>query len=70
MPIDLAGITPGLQKTEEAPKKVDIRCKSYPDCNSIQAIEVNYAGNKGSRLYQCCKCHRTWSVAVGGSVDL
>jgi len=71
MPIDPAGTTPGLQQKEEPPKRVNIRCKNYPDCDSIQAIEIEYAGQKGgSRLYQCCKCHRTWSVAVGGSVEL
>jgi len=70
MPIDPAGTVPGLKEKEEAPEQIHFRCKN-PDCDSILAIEMKVPGQSpGSRLYQCCKCKRTWNVPVGGSVEL
>jgi len=71
MPIDPAGTTPGLQPPQaEDPPKVHLKCKNA-SCNSILAIEMKFAGQPGGRrMYQCVKCHLTWGVPVGGSVDL
>lgn len=69
MKIDHAGTTPGLvgQATEQ--KTVNMRCKN-PDCDCIQAIEVVLPVASLSRTYRCVKCHRTWGITVGGSVNL
>lgn len=70
MPIDPAGITPGLTPRQEEAPKINIRCKN-PDCDSIVAIELKLSGQEpGHRLYQCCKCKVTRGVAVGGSINL
>ena len=70
MPIDPAGTVPGLKEKEEEPKKIHIRCKN-PECDSILAIEVKMPQQEGGRrLYQCCKCKKTWGIPVGGSVEL
>jgi hypothetical protein len=71
MPIDPAGTTPGLQpKTEEIPT-INLRCKSYPSCDSLLAIEVKLPGaHPANRMYRCVKCQRTWGIAVGGSFNL
>jgi hypothetical protein len=70
MPIDPAGTTPGLKKTETVPKEMHVRCKN-PQCDSILAIELKIAGQEGGRrMYQCCKCKHTWGVVVGGFVEL
>lgn len=66
--IDPAGTTPGLvgQVTEQ--KTVNMRCKNA-NCDSIEAVEVN-VGQPHARVYRCVKCHRSWGVNVGGSVNL
>jgi transposase-like protein len=68
MPIDHTGTAPGLAQSTNKPEAVHLRCKS-PDCDSMLAIEISAPG-AGQRLYQCCKCHRTSSVLVGGSFSL
>lgn len=71
MPIDPAGTTPGLSPSTEEPESLNMRCKSFPQCDSMLAIEMTHAGiPAGRRMYQCVKCKRSWGVPVGGSVDL
>jgi hypothetical protein len=70
MAVDPTGTTPGLKETEETPEEVHMRCKN-PECDSILAVEMKIPGQTGGRrMYQCCKCKRTWGVPVGGSVEL
>jgi len=70
MPIDPTGTTPGLAPQQDVPSKINMRCKNS-DCDSIVAIELKVPGqDAGQRLYQCCKCKVTRSVAVGGSISL
>lgn len=71
-PVDITGTSPGLiQEEKEPPKEVHVRCKN-PSCDSILAVEIEFAGHKGggNRMYQCCKCGKTWGISVGGSVNL
>jgi len=71
MPIDHAGTKPGLTPQEEEPEQFNMRCKSYPECDSMLVIEMKHPGiPPGSRMYQCCKCKRTFGMAVGGAVEL
>jgi hypothetical protein len=70
MPIDPAGTIPGLKEKSKEIPTVHVRCRNS-GCDSILAIEIEIPGQKGgSHLYQCCKCKRTWGVAMGGSVEL
>lgn len=71
MPIDQAGTAPGLKQEVDEPPKVHLKCKNT-SCDSILAIEIKVAGQTSGarRLYQCEKCKTTWSVPVGGSVEL
>jgi len=70
VPIDPAGITPGLTSKQEEAPKINMRCKN-PDCDSIVAIELKLPGSESSqRLYQCCKCKVTRGIAVGGRINL
>ncbi len=68
MPIDPAGTKPGLTPAAVEPKKHNMRCKNK-DCPSIEVHEIN-AGMPGRHLYRCVKCHTTWGVVTGGSINL
>ena len=71
MPIDPAGTAPGITPKVEEPPVHNMRCKSYPQCDSMTAIEMKHPGlPAGSRMYQCTKCKRSWGIPVGGSVEL
>jgi DNA-directed RNA polymerase subunit M/transcription elongation factor TFIIS len=68
MPIDHTGTEPGLQSKEDEIPKINLRCKSFPQCDSVLAIEVKIPGmHPSTRLYRCVKCQRTWGVPVGGA---
>jgi len=69
MPIDQEGTAPGLKATAKEPKQVHMKCKS-DNCDSILAVEVELPGQAGSHVYRCVKCHRTWGIRTGGSIDL
>lgn len=70
MPIDQTGTAPGLTPSVEEAPKLNMRCKAQ-GCNSMQVTEMKVPGiPAGTRLYQCCKCHRVTSVAVGGAFEL
>lgn len=67
--IDPTGTQPGVVRTEEEPKPVDMKCKN-PNCDSILATELKTPGvGRGQHLFQCVKCKQSWSVSVGGGVD-
>lgn len=70
MPIDPAGTTPGLSgQVAEEPKQHHMKCKNQ-NCDSITVVEVNLPNNAGRHMYRCVKCHTSWGVLTGGSVDL
>ncbi|MFA5054383.1 MAG: hypothetical protein WC565_10005 [Parcubacteria group bacterium] len=67
--IDPTGTQPGAVTPVEEPRVVNMKCKT-PECDSIQAIELDIPGvSRGQHMYQCVKCRRTWGTAVGGSVE-
>ena len=67
--IDPAGTTPGLAGNQAPEQKtVTMKCKNE-GCSSIEAVEVNI-GQPHARVYRCVKCHRSWGINVGGSVNL
>jgi hypothetical protein len=76
MSFDPKGTTPGLM-TESKPQPTihHMRCRNE-NCTSIQATEIvmgstpEGAGASHNRLYQCVKCRHTWTLGVGGSVNL
>lgn len=47
---------------------VSLKCRN-PKCDSISAVEVPIP-RPGKRVYRCVKCNHTWSVQVGGKVDI
>ena len=69
MSVDPTGTKPGLARKEDAPETIHMSCKN-DNCDSMLAIEIKIAGHDSSRMYQCCKCKMTRSIAVGGSVNL
>lgn len=70
MPIDPSGTAPGLVDAEVVKEKVHVRCRN-PNCDSILAFAIKVAGgNPANRMFQCCECKRTWSVSVGGVIEL
>ncbi len=70
MPIDEKGTAPGLVSPQaEPPKKHFMRCKNQ-NCDSIEVVEVQMPNNPGRHLYRCVKCHTSWGVSTGGSIDL
>jgi transposase-like protein len=70
MPIDPTGTAPGLTgQVPEEPKHLHMKCKN-PSCDSISVVEVHLPNNPGRHLYRCVKCHTSWGVMTGGSVDL
>ena len=68
MPIDLKGTEPGLVSAPEKPKEIALKCRNTA-CNSKRAIDVSVAGVPGHR-YQCVVCKHTWSIYLGGSLDI
>ena len=71
MPIDPAGVTPGLAaSTQPDARRVNMKCKRS-DCDSITAIDVAHPQSlSGRHMYQCVKCRTSWGVNTGGSIDL
>lgn len=56
------GVTPELGE-----KTINMKCHN-PKCSSITAVELKIPkGGNSNRLYQCTRCHFTWSVSVGGN---
>jgi len=75
MNFDPKGTAPGINAGEPpAAKTLHVKCRN-DSCDSIQAIEIVTepvrpgAGASHNRLYQCVKCHHTWNMPVGGSVN-
>jgi len=69
MPIDPAGVKPGLVQSPDSPVQHHIKCKRE-GCDSILAIEIKIPNSGGRHLYQCVKCHTTWGINTGGGIDL
>jgi hypothetical protein len=69
MPIDPASTKPGLKPQPEEPKTLNMRCKNK-GCDSMEVHEMPMPANTGRHIYRCIKCHTTWGVVTGGSVDL
>lgn len=74
--VDFAGVKPGLSGTvKDARKTVSMKCRN-DRCSSKDAFEVNIQGNHSnagaphSRGYQCARCRTTWTVGVGGFVNI
>lgn len=68
MPIDIKGTAPGLVNSPEKPKEIFLKCRNA-NCSSKKAIDVSVPGVPGHR-YQCVVCKHTWSINIGGSVDI
>ena len=70
MSIDYAGTKPGLPPPlPEEPEHIHMRCKRYPTCDSMLAIEITPPGMPGgAHLYQCVRCKTTCGIATGGAV--
>lgn len=69
MPVDPRGTTPGLAPQAKPQEDVvNLKCRN-PKCRSISATEIKIP-NKGTRIYRCTKCSHTWTIAVGGQIDI
>jgi len=75
MSVDPKGTTPGLKAETKEPKVHHMKCRNE-DCPSMQVTEIptggapEGAGAAHNRLYQCVTCHLTWTLGVGGSVNI
>lgn len=74
MAVDHTGTAPGLVgEADPRPRKAPtcaMRCKNA-GCDSMEAMEMRVAGMPAhSRIYQCVKCKRTFSLQVGGAFEL
>lgn len=69
MSFDHAGTKPGLTPEAQEPPRHNMRCKNK-NCDSIEVFEIQYPNSGGRHMYRCVKCHTTWGVLTGGSVDL
>lgn len=76
MSFDPKGTEPGL--TSASSKQAEIlhmKCRKE-NCKSLRATEVTQtsnvenAGAPNLRIYRCAECGSTWSVAVGGFVNI
>jgi hypothetical protein len=71
MPPTLPVATPHGQPGKAADRaRHHMKCKNQ-NCDSIQVYEVDIPPNRngGRHVYECCKCHTTWGVPTGGSVE-
>ncbi len=60
--------TDPVPPTEPELARHNMKCKNK-NCDSIQVFEIPM--NMGGRhMYRCVKCHTTWGVMTGGSVDI
>ncbi len=52
-------------------KKHNMKCKNR-NCDGMEVYELDIPPikNSGRHVYECTKCHTTWGVHTGGSVDL
>lgn len=73
---DPAGTSPGLTgASAPQPKVHHMKCREE-GCPSLQAIEITppvsreNAGAPHHRTYQCLRCKNTWTMSVGGFVNL
>jgi hypothetical protein len=71
MPIDPTGTTPGLSpKTKEEEKPLLLACRNKRrKCDSMTATKLD-TGPGGPRMYRCTECGHTWTINVGGAVNL
>lgn len=69
MPADPRGTTPGLAPSAKPSEAViNLKCRN-PKCKSITATEIKIP-NKSQRIYRCTKCGHTWTISVGGNIDI
>lgn len=52
----------------DEPVQHNMKCKNK-NCDSINVIEIPTGGG-ARRMYRCVKCHTSWGVLTGGSIDL
>lgn len=68
MPIDPTGTTPGLAlQAQPDPNVVNMKCRNRK-CKSITATQIKVPSQQ--RVYRCTKCGHTWSIVVGGNIDI
>lgn len=69
MPVDPKGTTPGLNPgSKPVEGTVNMKCRN-PKCKSITSTEIRLP-NKSQRVYRCTKCGYTWTINVGGFLDI
>jgi transposase-like protein len=70
MPIDPRGTTPGLTPAAKPDENlINLKCRN-PKCTNITATEIKVPNRKGIRIYCCTKCGHTWTISVGGQIDI
>jgi len=57
-----------MSQPNEKPESLNLKCPNKK-CKSITAIQLQYPA-KGTRMYQCTECKRTWPITVGGQINL
>jgi transposase-like protein len=67
MPIDPKGTSPQAVPQMAQPETHNMKCKR---CDSMTAFEMKFPNSGGRRMYRCTKCNFTWSIVVGGSIDI
>lgn len=69
MPVDPKGTTPGLTpQAKPQAKPINLKCRN-PKCNNISATEIKIP-NASQRIYRCTKCGHTWTITVGGQINI
>jgi len=72
--VDQTGTKPGLATSTKPEKVLNLKCPAH-GCKSLTAFEITVVNPNArvashARTYQCTKCNTTWSLQVGGHIDI